>query len=238
VDRAATFGLTKTRNAATLKSPRLGLPCGMERRSPAIHPTSQKMVRALTAKPPASSTMGPDFASQQTRTAGNLKRVFQSKTSQTSDKMYITVSYKNINSICYQTIESKAVGGYAWTYNGWLAYYHYITLCPTFFYLDTLDTNINDVRQELASDSTRMAKDMTWLRSTGQFFLHEMMHTRIASGSVELYIIDEYVAPIPGGEIHDTNDLRAYGPKLVHLLATRSLKQGGGATRASTNAYS
>lgn len=59
VDRAATFGFTKTRNAATLKSPRLGLSCGMERRSPAIHPTSQKMARALTAKPPASSTWAP-----------------------------------------------------------------------------------------------------------------------------------------------------------------------------------
>lgn len=94
------------------------------------------------------------------------------------------------------------------------------------------------MRQELASDITRMAKDMTWLRSTGQSFLHEVMHTRIASGSVEPHIIDEYVAPIPGGENHDTNDLRAYGPKLVHLLATRSLNQGGGATRASTNADS
>ncbi len=154
--------------------------------------------------------MGPDFASQQTRTAGNLKRVFQSKTSQTSDKTYITVSYKNAKSVCDQTIEIKAVGGYAWTYNGWLAYYHYITLCPTFFYLDTLDTKINGVRQELASDTTTMAKDMTWLRSTGQFFLHEMMHTRIASGSVEPHNIDEYVAPIPGGENHDTNDLREW----------------------------
>lgn len=105
--------------------------------------------------------MGPDFASQQTRTAGNLKRVFQFKTSQTSDKTYITVGYKNTKSICDQTIESKAVGIYAWTYNCWLAYYYYITLCPTFFYLDTLDTKINDVRLELASDSTRMAKDMT-----------------------------------------------------------------------------
>ncbi len=72
-----------------------------------------------------------------------------------------------------------------------------------------------------------MAKDMIWLRSTGRFFLHEMMHTRIASGSVEPHIIDGYVAPIPGGENHDTNVLRAYGPKLVHLLATRGLNHGG-----------
>lgn len=43
--------------------------------------------------------MGPDFASQQTRIAGNLKRVFQFKTSQTSDKTYITVSYKDTKSM-------------------------------------------------------------------------------------------------------------------------------------------
>jgi hypothetical protein len=30
----------------------------------------------------------------------------------------------------------------------------------------------------------------------------------------------------------------AYGPSLVHQLAKRSLSQGGGATRASTNADS
>lgn len=182
--------------------------------------------------------MGPDFASQQTRIAGNLKRAWQFKTSQTSEKQYITVSCKDTKGLCGRKIEGKAVGGYAWTYSGWASYYYYITLCPTFFELETLNTKINVVEQELASGSTRMAKDMTWLTSSGQFLLHEMMHTRIADGGVEPHIIDEYVAPIPADEKHGTNDVKAYGPRLVRALAKRSLKEGGGATRASTNADS
>jgi hypothetical protein len=43
-----------------------------------------------------------------------------------------------------------------------------------------------------------------------------MMHTRIADGGVELHIIDEYVVPIPDGEKPGTNDVKAYGPRLVH----------------------
>ena len=124
------------------------------------------------------------------------------------------------------------------TYSGWWAYYTYITLCPTFFTLDTLSSKINEVEQDLASGNTKMAKDMTWLRSTGQFFLHEMMHTCVADGGVEPHIIDEYSAPIPSGETPRTNNIKAYGPRLVNNLAKRSLNQGGGATRASTNADS
>ncbi|PMD53955.1 uncharacterized protein K444DRAFT_699591 [Hyaloscypha bicolor E] len=84
----------------------------------------------------------------------------------------------------------------------------------------------------------KFATDMTWLQNTGQFFLHELMHTRIANGADEPHITDEYVAPIPEGEKPGTNDIKAYGPRLVHNLAKRSLNQGGGATRASTNADS
>ena len=182
--------------------------------------------------------MGPDFASQQNRIAGNLKRVWQFKTPETSSKEYITVSCKDTKNICGKKIGGKGVGGYAWTYSGWFYYYHYITLCPPFFTIDSLSTKINTVEQDLASGSTKMAKDMTWLSSTGQFFLHEMMHTRIANGSEEPHIIDEYVAPIPAGEKPGTNDIKAYGPRLVNSLAKRSLNQGGGATRASTNADS
>jgi hypothetical protein len=181
--------------------------------------------------------MGPDFASQQNRISGNLERAWQFKTDKTSEKEYITVSCKDTKNLCGRKIDGKAVGGYAWTYSGWVYYYHYITLCPAFFSLDTLDKKLNDVEQELGSGSKRMATDMTWLRSTGQFFLHEMMHTRIASGN-EPHIIDEYVAKIPDGEKPGTNDVKAYGPRLVHNLAKRALDQGGGATRASTNADS
>lgn len=182
--------------------------------------------------------MGPDFASQQTRIAGNLKRVSQFKTSQTSEKAYITVSCNDTKKLCPKTIGGKGVGGYAWTYPGWFGYYYYITVCPVFFTIDTLSSKINDVQQELASGSTRMATDMTWLRTTGEVFLHELMHTRIADGGVEPHIVDEYVAPIPKGEVPGTNDVKAYGPRLVNSLAKRSLNQGGGVTRSSTNADS
>ena len=182
--------------------------------------------------------MGPDFASQQTRISGNLKRAWQFKTGATSTAAYISISCQDTKSLCGKKIDGKAVGGYAWTYSGWVSYYHYITLCSTFFTLDSLATKINDVEQELANGGTRMVKDMTWLRSTGQFFLHEMMHTRAVDGDVEPHIVDEYVAPISDGEKPGTNDVKAYGQRLVHNLAKRNLNQGGGATRASTNADS
>jgi len=51
---------------------------------------------------------------------------------------------------------------------------------------------------------------MTWLRTTGQFFLHEMMHTRIADGGVEPHIIDEYVVAIPVSEKPVANDIKGY----------------------------
>lgn len=77
------------------------------------------------------------------------------------------------------------------------------------------------------------ASNMDWLKTSGQFFLHEMMHTRLATGadSVEPHIIDEYVSPDGGGP-------RAYGAKFVNMLAKRRLNQGGGATRSTTNADS
>ena len=181
--------------------------------------------------------MGPDFASQQNRIAGNLKRAWQFKTSSTSEKEYITTSCKDTKNLCGRTIEGKGVGGYAWTYSGWFYYYHYITLCPTFFTLETLSDKVDEIEADLASGNTDKARDMRYLKNTGQFFLHEMMHTRIADGGVEPHIIDEYVIDLKG-EKPGMNDVRAYGPRLVHNLAKRSLNQGGGATRASTNADS
>ena len=181
--------------------------------------------------------MGPDFPTQQNRIAGNLKRAWQFKTGSTSAKEYITTSCKDTKGLCGRTIEGKSVGGYAWTYNGWFAYYHYITLCPTFFTLETLSDKVEEIEADLASGKTEKASDMRYLSNTGQFFLHEMMHTRVADGGVEPHIIDEYVTDLKG-ERPGTNDVRAYGPRLVHNLAKRSLTQGGGATRASTNADS
>jgi hypothetical protein len=182
--------------------------------------------------------MGPDFQQFQGRISGNLKRVFEFMTSPKSSGVYITMSCKDTKNYCGKKIDNKAVGGYAWTYSGWFGYYHYITLCPTFFTLETLDTKLQQVESDLASGSTKTATDMTWLRTTGQFFLHEIMHTRLADGGVEPHIIDEFVAPVDPGSPRFKNDVYAYGPRLVHNLAKRTLNEGGGATRASTNADS
>jgi hypothetical protein len=50
-------------------------------------------------------------------------------------------------------------------------------------------------------------------------------------GLIAAAVIDEYIDP-------DIMSYQAYGPKRVHQLAIRDLQQGGGATRASTNADS
>lgn len=185
--------------------------------------------------------MGSDWRAQQSRLSGNLKRVADFKTGKTSNKAYITVSCNDKDKLCPTKIPGKpqkGVGGYAWTYSGWFGYYHYITLCPTFFTMDTLGTKINQVEQDLAKGSTKMAKDMEWLRSSGQMFLHEMMHTRIADGGVEPHITDEYVEDWdPNWRARDFEN-KAYGPKNVRKLAKRAISRGGGVRRASTNADS
>jgi hypothetical protein len=92
------------------------------------------------------------------------------------------------------------------------------------------------VEAELATGVTTMARDMTWLMTSGQFFLHEIMHTRIANGKDEPHIIDEWVVRPDGNSAK--GDHVAYGAKWVHKLAQFKLNQGGGAKRASTNADS
>jgi hypothetical protein len=42
-------------------------------------------------------------------------------------------------------------------------WYHYITLCPPFFTLDTLRTKINGVEEDLANGYTAMVNDMRWI---------------------------------------------------------------------------
>lgn len=71
---------------------------------------------------------------------------------------------------------------------------------------------------------------MNWLKSTGQFFLHELMHTRLAYGS-NPNITDEYTSS-------EGNPPKAYGPKNVNKLARLPKSQGGGVTTGSTNADS
>jgi hypothetical protein len=177
--------------------------------------------------------MGPDYANFQGRITGNLKRAAAFKGTPGSSES-ITVSCKDEKMNCGKVIDRKAVGGYAWSkhYFGW-GWYHYITLCPAYFSLDSLDTKMSDVEDDLRRGSTTMATDMAWLRTTGQFFLHEMMHLQLVYNG-EPEIIDEYVAP----KADNPGSWKAYGANLVHKLASRELEKGGGATRASTNADS
>jgi hypothetical protein len=176
--------------------------------------------------------MGPDFPEFQARIGGNLNRVSNFKSSSTSSKEYITVSCQDTKNQCGRTVQGKAVGGYGWSAKeGWFGYtYHYITLCPPFFTLETLATKLNQVTEELGRGVTRMATDMAWLRTTGQYFLHEMMHTNLATGGVEPDILDQTINP-NGGWL-------AYGPSLVRDLAQRVPEKGGGAARSSINADS
>lgn len=68
------------------------------------------------------------------------------------------------------------VGGYAWTYSGWFGYYYYITLCPTFFTASNVSTILQLREEDLAAGNTNTVTDMRYFRTTGQMFLHEMMH--------------------------------------------------------------
>lgn len=155
--------------------------------------------------------MGSDWAKYQSRISENFGRAGKWKLSDQSE--YITVSCTDTQNRCNEDHGDLAVGGYAWTYSGWLYYYHHITLCKPFFTLESLNDKIDDVENALRSGNTRYATDMTWLRTTGQYFLHEMMHLRVTDGGEEPHIGDQIVGRIA-----------AYGPKPVHGLA----KQDGG----------
>jgi hypothetical protein len=49
-------------------------------------------------------------------------------------------------------------------------------MCETFFLTNTLKTLIVQIEQEFAKDEHMMASKAAWQKSTGQMFLHEMMH--------------------------------------------------------------
>jgi hypothetical protein len=163
--------------------------------------------------------MGPDYLSQKDRISGNLQRISEFKSGKTSEKAYITMSCKDTKNLCNERGQGT-VGGYAWTYNGWFGYYHYITFCPPFFSLDNIDQKITEIESELSGGKTEKASDMRYLRTTGQYFLHEMMHTRIADGGKEPHITDEGV--VEPGRTYPGNPA-AYGPNLVHKLPNARL---------------
>lgn len=167
--------------------------------------------------------MGPDFRDQQTRISGNFKRVAEFKTSRTSSKAYVTLSCKDPKNWCHKRMDDKSIGGYAWTVEGWLAWYHYIAFCPPFFTLDNLDEKLNFIEQELSSGNTKYASQLDWLSTTGSYFLHEMMHTRIATGGIEPAIEDQPLEV----NFTRTSDAWVYGPKMVHRLASWKISNGG-----------
>lgn len=170
--------------------------------------------------------MGPDWPAYQSRISGNFGRIGKWKTSEQSE--YITVSCTDTKKQCGRRVgDNKSVGGYAWTYSGWRAYYYYITLCPPFFTIDSLNHKMDDVRDALQRGDTRYATDMNWLRTTAQYFLHEMMHLRIANGKSEPHIGDQFIDAVA-----------VYGAPLVHKLAQRKPRDDGGANMASINADS
>ncbi|KAJ9635949.1 hypothetical protein H2199_008303 [Coniosporium tulheliwenetii] len=126
-------------------------------------------------------------------------------------------------------VDGKSVGGYAWTYKGWFGTYQYITLCPPFFTLDTLEEKITFVEDALQRGELKYAEGAEWQKNSGQYFLHEMMHL----DSIGIpHINDEKYDP------REPSSAYAYGPRVVYKLAQRSLNQMGGAERASTNADS
>ncbi|OAL45486.1 hypothetical protein IQ07DRAFT_648187 [Pyrenochaeta sp. DS3sAY3a] len=170
--------------------------------------------------------MGPDYPNQQKRISENLKRAsgFLSKKS-----FDIILNCKDKKNYCPIRKDGKAVGGYASSYKGYFGYwYYYITACDPFFKSDDLMYKIDQIEEELSEGITEKATLARWQKNTGQMFLHEMMH------------LDSVGTPTITDELVDPNGVQnwAYGPAKTHQLARRNINQGGGATRASTNADS
>ncbi|KAF4304349.1 hypothetical protein GTA08_BOTSDO08340 [Botryosphaeria dothidea] len=167
--------------------------------------------------------VGPDYSIFQQRMLDNFNRFKDFK----KDKKFdIITSCKDTKGWCGKEIDGKGVGGYAWTYHGWTGWYHYITLCPNFFGLDTFEEKIEFIEDQIQKGDFHYAEEAEWLKNQGQFFLHEMMHLDSIG---QPHVKDEYVSSEEIGP-------KAYGPRLVYKLAQRAIKSGGGATRGSTNA--
>jgi hypothetical protein len=167
--------------------------------------------------------MGADYINEElnNRIYGNLNRVLSLKSSTASE--YVTLSCNDPEQRCNQKIgNGKIVGGYASTRSGWFGYYHYITFCPPFFTLSNLDSKIEEARKDKA-----VATDMRYLRNTGQYFLHELMHLRA------IYNPEPKIEDLTVGD----GTMLAYGPYNVRNLA-RAKRGNRGADGASRNADS
>ena len=103
----------------------------------------------------------------------NLNRV---KDCKTNKKFDIITSCKDTKEWCNIKKDGESIGGYAWNYNGWFGKYYYITLCPAFSSLDTLEEKITFIEDALRKGEPKYAEEAAWQKNSGQFFLHEMMH--------------------------------------------------------------
>ncbi|KAK0703399.1 hypothetical protein B0T26DRAFT_496936 [Lasiosphaeria miniovina] len=180
----------------------------------AVPPTSGKEIAVWK------TWIGPDYITQQQRILADL---------QAYKNFDAIMSCKDTKNRCGRTIDGKDVGGYAWTVNGWFWNAYYITLCPVWFGLNSLEDTITFIEAEPQKGQPRYAQEAVWQRSAGQYLLHEIRH--LGAVGQPHGVADERVTP--GG-----NEVRAYGPRLVYKLTQGPINQGGGAACASTNADS
>ena len=173
--------------------------------------------------------IGPDFSAQQSRIVDNLKRIQDHRAKKKFD---IIVTCNDVRDRCEEVDKNGRllrVGGYAWTQKGYFGYrYQHINLCPIYFNLESLEEKFEFIEEQLKNGNKDYAASADWHKNRGQYFLHEMMHLDIVG---QPHITDEWV-------MQDNTGPKAYGPTMVYKLAQRGLSQGGGATRASTNADS
>lgn len=169
--------------------------------------------------------MGPDYGTElfANRMHDNLNRVYKMESS--SNKEYVTVTCADPANKCKTNVGGgKAVGGFTESKQNWFGYwYHYITFCPAFFTADSLT-----MREHDAMNDDSHARQMAWLRNNGQYFLHELMHTRMAYYP-EPKIIDVRIG---------YGQIPAYGPYNVRNLAKESREGNQGTEAASRNADS
>jgi hypothetical protein len=131
--------------------------------------------------------------------------------------------------------------------------------------MDSLEDKIEEIEKDLRDKNTNSATRAVWQKNTGQAFLHEMMHLNVVGQphsesnfkpiicstetptkrSRSLAQVKHLTrTPLTYNTVNDetvepgAKENWAYGPKRVHQLARFALNQGGGATRASTNADS
>ncbi|KAF4497527.1 Metalloproteases (zincins), catalytic [Fusarium agapanthi] len=169
--------------------------------------------------------VGPDYSEQQDRMLNNLKRVSDFRHSKKFD---IIVTCNDPRHQCPIKVGDKQVGGYGWTYRGWMGQYHNIALCKSFFTVPDLEEKTEFIEEQIQNGNTKYAQEAIWQKNMGQYFLHEMMHLDSVG---KPHVKDELVKTGRNGGTRS-----AYGPRNVYQLAQGDLESGGGAARSSTNA--